>query len=362
MLYFHIPFCVSKCAYCAFYSIPGWNDRLLDDYTDALIAQVKDFGSQGSFDVSSVYFGGGTPTVLGADRLCRVLEAVKSSAELHLNAEVTLEANPGTVDENALLMLKSYGFNRLSLGAQSFNDATLKLLNRAHTGFQFESCYNSARKVGFDNISADLIFALPNEDVKMLSNSVKRLVELKPEHISVYGLSIEEGTPLYSNKDDYTFPTEDEEELQYEAVCDILIANGYGHYEISNFALEGKEAVHNTGYWKRTPYFGFGAGAHSFWNRRRFSTPQDILAYISNAKKGFLAPTDYFNVSELDAEEEEAERIMLGLRLKEGVALSQDLVPEVVLTSGLGKYADGKLYLTEKGFRVSNAIISMILN
>lgn len=362
MLYFHIPFCISKCAYCAFYSIPGWDEALLDSYTDALINQVFAFENSGDYKILSVYFGGGTPTILGAERLCRVLAAVKERFCIDSQAEITLEANPKTVDETGLRALKEGGFNRLSLGAQSFNDSTLRLLNRAHTAADFQERFASARRAGFDNISADLIFALPNENIKMLENSVNKLISLAPEHISVYGLSIEEGTPLYLRKKEYAFPTEEGEEAQYEMLCKLLGEAGYSHYEISNFATVGKEARHNTGYWKRIPYFGFGAGAHSFFNERRFATPASIADYIAKASGGLLAPTDYHSSKPVSAAEAEEERIMLGLRMKEGVKIDESRVPPIIIKQGLGVYQNGVLALTERGFRVSNTLINMILS
>ncbi len=362
MLYFHIPFCISKCAYCAFYSTPKWDEALLDRYTNALISQVAAFVNSDDYKVSSVYFGGGTPTVLGAERLCRVLDAVKTAFLLYEDAEITLEANPKTIDEDGLKILRANGFNRLSLGAQSFNDSTLKLLNRAHTAADFEACFKSARNAGFDNINADLIFALPNESPEMLEYSIDRLSSLKPEHISVYGLSIEDGTPLFLRKKEYAFPTEEGEEAQYDMLCKKLNFAGYIHYEISNFAFKGKEARHNTGYWKRVPYFGFGAGAHSFFEGRRFSTPASITDYIEKSADGFLSPTDYAVAPIISATEAEEERIMLGLRLNEGVQIDESCVPPIITKQGLGVYQNGVLALTERGFRVSNTLINMILN
>lgn len=361
MLYFHIPFCVSKCAYCAFFSTPKWDGALLDAYTEALVCQINAFENSGDYKVSSVYFGGGTPSVLGAERLCKALKAVFARFEVEKGAEITVELNPGTVDEEALKDIRGGGFNRLSLGVQSFNDTTLKLLNRAHSAKDAVQCIESARRAGFDNISADLIFALPKETEESLTYSINRLIELKPQHISVYGLTLEEGTPLWESKNKYAFPTEDGEEAQYEALCKLLGEQGYLHYEISNFALPGYASRHNTGYWHRTPYFGFGAGAHSFFLNRRFETPPDIAEYIKRVGGGYLAPTTIEKAAVITEKEAEAERIMLGLRLSEGVAMPYSKVPKGVTENGLGVYKEGRFSLTEKGYRVSNAIIGMIL-
>lgn len=360
MLYYHIPFCRSKCAYCAFYSFPCSDTELMDSYTEALIKQTAEFEDADDYTVTSVYFGGGTPSVLGADRLTKVLGQINKVFTLSLDAEITVEVNPCTIDLQGLSLLRSAGVNRLSIGAQSFNDRTLKLLNRAHNSKDFERCYYDARSVGFDNISADLIFALPNENLADFSGSVKKLISLAPEHISVYGLSIEEGTALWTNRELYTFPTEDEEEEQHDALCALLADNGYIHYEISNFAKPNMESRHNSGYWKRLPYFGFGSGAHSFFENRRFDTKRNIHAYIENTALSFTAPTSYAASLPLTTEEAEEERIMLGLRLAEGIEIKKP-VPQILLGTGLVKFNGEKICLTEKGFRLSNSIIRMLI-
>jgi len=362
MLYFHIPFCLSKCAYCAFVSKPCYDEELKDRYVNALINQINGFADSDKYRVCSVYFGGGTPTVLGCNRLALVLNAVKKRFDLENDAEITVEANPNTVNGEGFRMLKSCGFNRISLGAQSFNDSTLKLIKRRHTATDFERCYAEARDAGFNNISADLIFGLPNERLDMLEYSINKLLSLQPEHISVYGLSIEEGTPLFKNKHLYTFPAEDEEEAQYAMVCKLLAAAGYAHYEISNFAKPNKHARHNTGYWKRIPYIGFGAAAHSFYNNKRFFALDDTEEFINKAALGTFAPTNYHSTAPLTDDEAEEERIILGLRLSEGIELRRSTLPHQLLTGGFAVYKNGILYLTEKGFRVSNHIISMLLN
>jgi len=360
MLYYHIPFCLSKCAYCSFYSVPKADEELKAKYTEALIRQTAGFYDKDKHLVSSVYFGGGTPSVLGCDNLARVLNTVLQSFTLARDAEITAEVNPCTVDRQGLYLLKSAGFNRLSIGAQSFNDKTLKLLNRAHSAEDFVKCYETARDAGFTNISADLIFGLPNETAEDLTYSLERLIGLAPEHISVYNLSIEENTPLFFKKDSYIFPNEDEEEKQYELLCGVLAKAGYKHYEISNFAKAGYEAQHNSGYWEGVPYFGFGAGAHSFYQNRRFDTKRDITAFINSAYGTALAPTRFDEAVELTEEELEEERIMLGLRLSKGVKIKSP-VPKYLIDTGLATYSNGTLALTEKGFRVSNAIIGMFI-
>ena len=353
MLYYHIPFCLSKCAYCAFFSKPCIDEDTKEAYKCALIKQTKSFNDEG-YTVTSVYFGGGTPTVMGCKALCEVLSAVKSSFTLADDAEITVEANPKTVDLNGLTALRKAGFNRLSLGAQSFNDKTLTLLGRAHNSADFVACFNDARHAGFDNISADLIFALPNETKAEFLNSLNTLISLSPEHISVYGLSLETGTRLYNERANYIFPDENAEEAQYTALCELLAKAGYEHYEISNFAKEGYESRHNSGYWQRVPYVGFGASAHSFFEDKRFSLPSDIEGFISS-------PEERIDVEEIDPDSAEEERIMLGLRLAEGIEYDAESVPQYLFDKGLIKKNGQRIALTEKGFRVSNRIISMLI-
>ena len=360
MLYYHIPFCVSKCAYCAFYSIVNADDELKESYTAALIRQTKGFEDSKSYVIRSIYFGGGTPSVLGAERITRILNAIFTTFNVFHDAEITVEVNPCTIDKQGLSLLKAGGVNRLSIGAQSFNNATLKLLNRAHSAEDFVNCYNSARSVGFNNISADLIFSLPQETINDFRFSLKSLIKLEPEHVSVYGLGIEEGTPLFEKQSLYTFPTEDEEEEQYQVLCCMLAEAGYRHYEISNFSKSEFESRHNCGYWKRIPYFGFGAGSHSFFEGKRFETKKDLYSYISKTLEGFTAPTNFDSATTITADEAEEERIMLGLRLSDGVKIKKP-VPKYLIDTGLVYIVDNKVCLTEKGFRLSNSIISLLI-
>lgn len=360
MLYFHIPFCISKCAYCAFYSAPCTDSAEKERFKNAVINQVRSTECD-EHEITSIYFGGGTPTVLGTERLTEILASVKSHFRIASDAEITVEANPGTVNAAELAVLRKAGFNRLSIGAQSLNDITLKLLNRRHTSKEFVSCFYAARSAGFDNISVDLIFGLPNENADMLRHSVREILCLSPEHISVYELTLEEGTPLYRQQAAYTFPNEDEAEKQYRLVCELLATAGYEHYEISNFARKGMFSRHNCGYWKRLPYIGFGPSAHSFFENKRFFAVSDTKAYISGSTLGAFAAANYATATEISPEEAEEERIMLGLRLAEGIKLGRCSLSKRVFDDGFAVYENGVLRLTEKGFRVSNTIISALI-
>lgn len=351
-LYVHFPFCVKKCAYCAFFSVPVNRDEIFDAYTDAC---VRNISSVPKSVISTIYFGGGTPTVIGEKRLCRVLDAIYSSHSVSLGAEITVEANPGTVTPDRLKTLSENGVNRLSLGLQSANDETLKRLGRIHDRRKFFDCYNDASRY-FDNISVDVMFSLPDDDPSPTFEAVK---ELSPKHISAYSLILEENTPLFNDRAKYAFPSEDEEERQYELLCSAF--SDYEHYEISSFAKKGYESRHNSAYWKRSEYIGIGAAAHSFWKNRRFSYPNDIDGFIKSDV--FPHFTDFETAHEITADEAEEERILLGLRLAEGVSLDETMMKqaEKFVSAGYAAINNGVFALNEKGFRISNYIISDLL-
>ena len=351
-LYVHFPFCIKKCAYCAFFSIPQTGTELFDAYTDACIRDIKAIPKS---DISTIYFGGGTPTVIGDTRLCRVLDAVYDAHNVSPDAEITVEANPGTVTSDGLKTLNENGVNRLSLGLQSANDETLKRIGRIHDKRRFCECYDDAVKY-FDNISVDVMFALPDDDPASTFEFVK---ELSPKHVSAYSLMLEEGTPLYNEKCRYSFPSEDEEEEQYSRLCEAF--DDYEHYEISSFAKKGYESRHNSAYWKRYDYIGIGPAAHSFWKNRRFSYPKDIEGFIKSGP--FPLFTDFESSPEITADEAEEERILLGLRLAEGVSIPHDMFTKAktFADAGFATLKNGVFALNEKGYRISNYIISELL-
>ena len=355
-LYLHFPFCVKKCAYCAFFSEPCRDEELKDEYAKALIRRIE---SMPQFGVKTVYFGGGTPTLMGPKRLCAVLDAVTGRCRVNRDAEITVEANPGTVDAEALASLASGGFNRISLGMQSANDRTLSLLGRIHNNGDFLRCFDDAAKC-FDNISVDMIFAVPGDEEAETLEQIRRIA---PKHVSAYSLMLEEGTPLYARRHEYVFPDEDAEEAQYDTICRALRDEGYTHYEISSFALPGYESKHNTVYWERGEYIGLGPGAHSFYKGRRFSVEKDTKKFIRNSCLPFLSDTDFESESPITPEEAEEERIMLGLRLKKGVMLKGKRLKAAADAAkrGYGDIKNGVFALNEKGFRVSNAVIAKIL-
>ncbi len=301
--------------------------------------------------------------MLGIDRLCKLLEAVKSKFKLEHDCEITIEVNPKTVDYDGLAKLREVGFNRLSVGVQSANDEMLRSIGRIHSFGDAVDCIENAKAVGFDNISADIIFALPSLTLDVLRDSVIKIMSTDVSHISAYSLQLEEGTPLYNRREDLSLPTEEAEEEQYNLLCALLSGNGFSHYEISSFCKDGKRSRHNLSYWKRVEYFGFGASAHSFYNNRRFSNVSDVNEYIRLTNIGLFAPTDYDKAQPISSDEALEESILLGLRTADGALIPDRAVKAAKQVSnlGYGSFVNGILALNSKGFRVSNAIIGKII-
>ncbi len=361
-IYIHIPFCVSKCAYCAFYS-EGFDGRIADRYVEAVIKTVAFFSKKTEKKVKTIYFGGGTPTVLGSDRLCLILKAVKDNFKLSENCEITFEANPKTISKTDSKKLLNFGFNRVSLGFQTSNNDCLKTLGRIHTFKEAVSCYKMLESVGFSNISVDLMYALPDYSMENTVNDLNNILKLNPKHISTYALSIEEGTPLFDMKEKYRFPDDDEQLSVYLEICNILKENGYEHYEVSNFCKKGFESDHNFGYWARREYIGIGSGAHSFFNNERFYVPDNRLLFIEATEKGdFLSASGLDNSTSIDENDAFEENIMLSLRTCKGIKLpSLSKKMERLVKSGFANYDKGIFSLTDKGFFVSNTIIYQVL-
>lgn len=359
--YFHIPFCAKKCDYCAFFSLAKQSEELKQRYFDALMRQVAFFPTDRK--VKTVYFGGGTPPLLGVHRLCKLIEAINGRFVLSDECEITVEVNPGTVDLHSLIALKCAGANRLSIGVQSANDRVLMSIGRIHTFEQARECIENARKAGFENISADLIFALPSQSDEEFAKGLEMIMSTEIDHLSIYSLQLEEGTPLFARKNELCFPDEDSEERQYDTICATLAANGFEHYEVSSFAKPNYRSKHNLNYWSRGEYFGFGAGAHSYCFGKRFCAPNDVEAYIQNSRTSLLAPTDFDDAPFVSETEAEEERIMLGLRTADGAIIPEASFDNAkrIAALGYGSFENGVLRLNGKGFRVSNSIIANIL-
>ena len=369
-IYIHIPFCVRKCAYCDFLSGPSDEaDREL--YVKLLCDEIEACkGKTEEYQVSTVFFGGGTPSVLSGKQIERIIQSLRENLQFRWDAEITLEANPGTVSEEKLHSYKKAGINRLSIGLQSVHDEELKLLGRIHTYSEFLTTYHMARKCGFQNINIDLISAIPGQTVESWCETLQTVLALAPEHISAYSLIIEPRTPFYDmygedsgeNTQQIKLPSEDDERIMYWKTKEILAEAGYARYEISNYAKPGFECRHNIGYWQRTPYLGFGTGAATLFEEKRYTNPPDIETYrISFDNK--------FHGEMLSREEQMEEFMFLGLRMMQGIsktAFHEMFGKEIENVYGeqICKLKDIKLleekadriYLTEKGIDVSNAV------
>ncbi|ORJ58294.1 radical SAM family heme chaperone HemW [Geothermobacter hydrogeniphilus] len=317
-LYLHIPFCRRKCPYCDFYSRDDCLDQLAD-YHQLLIRQLQlatAAGWQGPF--ATVFFGGGTPSLLAPAQLGTILEAVAAGPGLAADAEISVEINPGTLTMNYLEDLRACGVNRLSIGVQSMNDRRLRQLRRLHDVVAVRKVVARARAAGFEQISCDLMFALPGQTPAELATDLERLLELRTEHVSIYGLSLEEGTP-WGRDPRPALPEQETYAEMYEQIHHRLTAAGYGHYEISNFARAGAECRHNLGYWRRTACLGLGAGAHSFCSRawgQRLAVPPDLDSYRSMLTAG-IDPMR--SLEKFDRRGAMAETAYLGLRTAVGV-------------------------------------------
>ena len=331
-IYVHIPFCKQKCYYCDFNSFADKNE-FKEEYIKWLLYEIEHVGEGNKEDyeqnrddlvrVRTIYIGGGTPSILDSKIIKNIMETIKENFHVIEDAEVTIEVNPGTVDEQKLQDYIQCGINRISIGLQETDDGLLKSIGRIHTYEQFVNTYNAARKVGFENINVDLMIGLPNQNIKNVQNSISKIIKLSPEHISVYSLIVEEGTRLNEMIEDKSLlqiDDKDEREM-YWFVKDELQKNGYHHYEISNYAKPGFESKHNTDCWNQKDYIGFGAGAHSYTNVARFSNVDSIEEYIKNYQNGEEAKNFVFHERQT-LESAMKEFMMLGLRKIDGVAIS----------------------------------------
>ncbi len=370
-LYIHIPFCKSKCIYCDFYSLPRAEDRM-DRYVSALCRQLAEIAQRTTaHTVDSVYLGGGTPSYLGEKRLRRILKTVKKHYHLSRDAEITLEANPDSAgDWRALRSLRRAGMNRLSLGVQSADDGLLRTLGRPHTFAQAEEAAAAARRARIRNLSLDLIYGLPGQDLAGWKDTLERAAALEPEHLSCYGLKVEEGTPLWDMQEKMDLPDDDAQADMYLWTVERLGALGYEQYEISNFARPGRASRHNMKYWTLCEYAGFGPGAHSDLGDVRYAYLPSLDTYCAGVEAGVsvLESSEH-----IPSRERDIEYVMLGLRLTQGISRQEfenryrlpfapiQSVLERFRATGHAALAGGRWRLTPKGFLVSNQIIGQAL-
>ncbi len=371
-LYIHIPFCERKCLYCDFLSF-NIQKSVMDSYFKSLEREIAYRADKyKDYKVRSIFFGGGTPSFPDADKICNILRLIFSLFNMDKRAEISLEVNPASAILDKLEAYQSAGFNRISIGAQSLKDEELKRLGRLHDSTTFLETYDHARKVGFTNINIDVMSSLPGQSTSDYMETLKRVVLLKPEHISAYSLIIEEGTPFFEMELD--LPSEDEDREMYHLTKSFLAANSYHRYEISNYALgsendDGYECYHNKVYWTRGNYLGLGLGAASMVDNVRWNNESDIKKYIANS-------TDRLDVEELSVDSQMEEFMFLGLRLVNGVSVTDfkkyfkknisDIYGDVIFKYrelGLLEFSNNgdRLRLTDRGLDVSNTVMADFL-
>ncbi len=380
-LYLHIPFCVRKCDYCDFLSMPA-NEELRRHYVDCLMEEIKQKAALcHEYQVISVFFGGGTPSILPGVQIWELMEVLRSCFQICEDAEVTVECNPGTLTRQKLIYYKMAGVNRLSIGLQSANNQELHRLGRIHTYEEFLDSFGQARAMGFKNINVDLMSALPGQKQEDWINTLNKVLAVRPEHISAYSLMVEEGTPFYERYGEderrreqgeppLYLPSEEMEREMYLSTQELMRNKGYVRYEISNYAFPGRECRHNIGYWKLTPYLGLGLGSSSFLEEVRFSNTKDLNTYLSGEN---FSQEDCAYVF-LDKRQRMEEFMFLGLRMMEGISRSvfQQMfgikleavygnVLEQLQQQGLLKQQEGRVALTEAGISVSNYVLSEFL-
>ena len=387
-LYIHIPFCVKKCAYCDFLSGPA-GEKEKEEYVKMLVDEIKNCpDTVQNYRVISIFFGGGTPSLLTGEQIGRLMDTVREIFTLDEDAEITMEMNPGTVTEEKLRKYRQAGVNRLSIGLQSVNDEELRLLGRIHTYEEFREAYHLARANGFSNINVDLISAIPGQTVESWRRTLEQVMALSPEHISAYSLIVEEGTPFarMAERGELQLPEEDTERAMYEETREILAKYGFHRYEISNYARDGYECLHNVGYWIRRDYLGFGIGAASLVDNVRFQNGRDLITYLEN-------PQNCREEEQVLTEQEQMEETMfLGLRLIRGISYEQfekqydeeigaqmtvmannisdtrkfgPVITQNIADGLLREYTEESgerfLALTEKGLDVSNYVMAQFL-
>ena len=365
-LYIHLPFCRRKCRYCSFVSYEN-RDADIPDYMNALKKEMA--GYSGGERVGSIYFGGGTPSLLTTRQVGDVMTAIHSLFTVSETVEISLEANPGTVDLAYLTDIRKLGITRLSLGVQSLRDSELALLGRIHSAAEAKEALQQARKSGFDNINLDLIYGLPGQSLSDWRGTLNVALAMAPEHLSLYALSLEAGTPLWQAIEDKHLPGIDPDLAadQYEVAEDVLATHGYQHYEISNWAKPGRECRHNLVYWRNLPYLGIGVAAHSCLDGHRLANTRNLDDYLSAFSRGVLLEKEMDE--KIGPELQIAETVILGLRLSSGISMdglssrcgvdlqSHYRQPVGEMTDlGLLEYSGGNLRLTRRGRLLSNEV------
>ena len=371
-IYIHIPFCASKCGYCDFYSLAG-SEKQMPIFHKALIDHLLEASpSIRNYEVDSIYFGGGTPSYYGAERLLEIFDALKLNGNVRFDTEVTVECNPDSMDYKQLLKLREEGVNRLSIGIQATDDELLKMIGRRHNWAQAQNAYYAARRAGFDNLSVDLMYGLPSQTKRDWAESLSKIVELHPEHVSCYALKLEEGTPMYEEyRNSPLLPEDDDQADMYSYAAQMLERYGYRQYEISNFAAPGFESRHNLKYWRLDDYMGFGPSAHSCVGNVRYSFVRDLKQYTYGVSRRVSITDEY---EEIDTLERAVEYLMLGMRTNRGIEEQEyrvhcqsDWKPVLHVLEAFRKKGwaveeeDGRWHFTVSGFLLSNQLIAILL-
>lgn len=370
-VYIHIPFCKSKCHYCDFNSYVG-KDSLIPEYCNALIKEIGMYSGNDSFSkkvkARSIYIGGGTPSLISEEYISRIIERCKNCFEVSEDAELTIEANPGTITGGKVNAYKKVGINRLSLGLQSWQNRLLKYIGRCHSVEDFIDSLYIAREAGFDNINADLIFGLPSQTFREWEETLEKVIDKDLEHLSCYDLKIEEGTVLYNKVEEGQIqPIDDilDREMYHETITKLK-GKGFNHYEISNFSKPGYESKHNLIYWKAENYIGLGAGAHSYFNNRRYSNIENPMDYTT---KILTNENTLKNIQEVAEADRISEYLILGLRLVDGICMHEfkrkfgrDILElyggniDLLVNRELLSFSEGKIKLTRLGLDLANQV------
>jgi len=364
-LYIHIPFCVRKCAYCDFVSFAGAGGEMIDSYVDVLCRELEERAIYLREGISTVYLGGGTPVLISPRHVEKIFSGIrKICPDFPGDREITMEANPGAANTDKLKMFRDMGISRISLGVQSFNDRMLGILGRIHTACDAARTYENCRRAGFENINLDLMFALPDQTLSLWREDIRRAVSLAPQHISCYNLQVEENTPMWNRKypeegdagERLVFPDEEADAKMYEFAAEYLRENNYQRYEISNFALPGRESLHNIAYWKNADYLGLGVAAHSHIAGERWANTSSLNDYLDSPEKSIVERR------KADPFFGRQETIFLGLRMDEGVkaglfeGFEKDV--EELLGEGLIEEHSGRYRLTGQGVLLGNRVFS----
>jgi len=360
-IYIHVPFCLQKCDYCDFLSFKV-NEQAQNAYVNSLLHEIQTAST--NHDISTIYIGGGTPTALPSHLLCKILDAVVGSFSLAPNAEITIEANPGTLACEYLTALKSHGVTRLSMGLQTTKPHLLRAVGRIHSMADFLENFQAARKVGFDNINIDLMFALPGQTLQDWKETLEEIISLSPEHISAYSLTPAENTPLWDalENGNIQLPSDEIDREMYHVAKKLLLKAGHIHYELSNFAKPGYESRHNVNCWRRVPYRGFGLGAHSFDGARRWHNTENMEEYLGQT----CGKIPQLPVDCLTEADHLSETMILGLRLTQGIP--QNHIPPIFqnevtaqIEKGLLALEDDHIRLTPRGMDLANQVFEAFI-